>query len=112
MLMASFISTESDLDETCFTRDALILEAAEATSGYIGKENWVSQDGGRRGAAYDWRDQKNLAQFACHPNHLEAKRQYEKWYGGFHVVISEIKKSYGDGALAHLTPNNRLRRAS
>ncbi|MEL6532039.1 MAG: DUF4188 domain-containing protein [Pseudomonadota bacterium] len=112
MLMASFIFTETDLDETFFTLDALILEAAEATPGYIGKENWVSQDGGTRNSVYYWRDQKALAQFARHPKHLEAKRQYEKWYGGFHVVISEIKKSYGDGALAHLTPNDRLRRAS
>lgn len=112
MLMASFIFTETDLDQTFFRLDALILEAAQATDGYIGKENWQSQDGKARNSVYYWRDQKALAEFARHPKHLEAKRQYERWYGGFHVVISEIKKSYGDGAVEHLTPNDRMRRAS
>jgi transcription elongation factor/antiterminator RfaH len=50
-----------------------------------------------------------LGQFARHPRHLEAKRRYTEWYGGFHVVIAEVQKSYGDGALDHVTPNARAR---
>ena len=46
--------------------------------------------------------------FSQHPHHLEAKRQYARWYKGFHIVISEVLRSYGDGAFAHLTPNNRM----
>lgn len=39
----------------------------------------------------------------------EAKRQYQQWYKGFHIVISEVIRSYGDGALDHITPNARQR---
>ena len=45
--------------------------------------------------------------FSMHPRHIEAKRQYKKWYKGFHVVISEIQQSYGDGFFPHITPNSR-----
>nr|WP_281493249.1 DUF4188 domain-containing protein [Yoonia sp. F2084L] len=84
----------------------MIAQAAETTPGFLGKENWVSTDGSIKNAIYYWEDQAALKAFSSHPLHVEAKAQYEKWYGGFHVVISEVVKSYGDGALAHVTPNN------
>jgi len=43
---------------------------------------------------------------------VEAKREYQRWYRGYHIVISEIVKSYGDGAFAHFTPNVRAARAA
>jgi len=107
MLSASFIFTETDLDDEFFALDAKTAAAAEATPGFLGKENWVSADGAKKNSIYYWQDQAALKAFSSHPLHLEAKAQYEKWYGGFHVVISEVVKSYGDGALAHVTPNNR-----
>lgn len=110
MLSASFIFTETNLDDEFFRLDGLIAQAAEQTDGFLGKENWVSTDGTRRNSIYYWAHEAALKAFSGHPLHLEAKAQYEKWYGGFHVVISEIKKSYGDGGIAHLTPNNRPRR--
>ncbi len=107
MISASFIFTETDLDEEFFKLDAMIAEAAEKTPGFLGKEGWVTPDGGKKNSVYYWEDQTALRAFSTHPLHLEAKAQYAKWYGGFHVVISEVIKSYGDGAFAHLTPNNR-----
>lgn len=107
MLSASFIFTETDLDEAFFALDAKIAQAAEETPGFLGKENWVSADGGKKNSVYYWEDQAALRAFSSHPLHLEAKQQYAKWYGGFHAVISEIVKSYGDGAIDHVTPNNR-----
>ena len=107
MFSASFMFTTTNLDEEFFRLDGLILEAAEATDGYLGKENWVSEDGEKRNSVYYWQDREALGQFARHPQHLEAKKQYQKWYGGFHVVISAVTKSYGDGAFDHITPNNR-----
>ncbi|MEM9788690.1 MAG: antibiotic biosynthesis monooxygenase [Pseudomonadota bacterium] len=107
MISASFIFTETDLDDEFFTLDAMIAEAAEATPGFVGKENWVSPDGTIKNSVYYWTDKAALQVFSTHPRHLEAKKKYAKWYGGFHVVISEVVKSYGDGALRHLTPNNR-----
>ena len=48
MLMASFIFTEKNLNETFFALDALIEEAAEATPGFLGKERWVTPEGDKR----------------------------------------------------------------
>ena len=48
-----------------------------------------------------------LREFSAHPSHLEAKRQYQRWYRGYHIVIAEIVRSYGDDAIEHFTPNQR-----
>ena len=107
MLTASFIFTETELDDEFFRLDGLIAQAAEETDGFLGKENWFSEDRKTRSSIYYWDNHLAFKAFSAHPSHLEAKTQYEKWYGGFHVVISEVTKSYGDGALDHITPNNR-----
>ena len=31
--------------------------------------------------------------------HREAKGKYQNWYDGYQIVVSEIEKSYGDGAI-------------
>ncbi|MEM1263659.1 MAG: DUF4188 domain-containing protein [Pseudomonadota bacterium] len=109
MFSASFIFTERELDAEFLELDGLIAAAASATDGFIGKESWVSTDGARRNAVYYWRDRDALRQFSRHPLHIQAKRQYERWYGGFHVVIAEVVQSYGDGHVSHATPNERQR---
>lgn len=35
--------------------------------------------------------------------HLEAKGQYQRWYDGYQIVVSEVTASYGDGRLPHVT---------
>ncbi|WP_237072817.1 antibiotic biosynthesis monooxygenase family protein [Pseudaestuariivita rosea] len=105
--MASFIFTEKHLDDEFFKLDAMIEEAAIATPGFLGKESWIAADQSKRNSVYYWTDKDALDQFARHPLHLKAKRQYEKWYGGFHVVISQVTKSYGDSQFDHVTPNSR-----
>jgi len=49
----------------------------------------------------------NLKAFASIPIHIEAKQKYAQWFKGYHVVISEVIKSYGDAAFQHITPNSR-----
>lgn len=110
MLSASFIFTETALDDEFFRLDGLIAQAAEDTDGFLGKENWQTADGTKRNSIYYWQDQVALQAFSRHPLHQKAKQEYQKWYGGFHVVISEVVKSYGDGAFDHITPNNRPQR--
>lgn len=107
MLSVSFVFEEKELDDAFFRLDALIDEAAAAIDGFAGKESWVASDGGRRCSVYYWRDRDALTQFARHPSHIEAKRQYERWYAGFHIVIAEVMKSYGDGRIDHPTPYER-----
>ena len=110
MLTVTFVFTEKELDADFYRLDALIDAAADATAGFVGKDSWVERDGRRRSAVYYWDDRDALRRFSQHPLHLEAKRQYQRWYGGFHIVIAEVLSSYGDGGLTHTTPNQRARR--
>jgi heme-degrading monooxygenase HmoA len=107
MFSAAFIFEPGTYDERFFALDALIEEAARATPGFLGAEVWKSADGRLSNATYFWETQEALRSFSAHPKHLEAKRQYTEWYKGFHIVISEVLRSYGDGKLAHITPNQR-----
>lgn len=107
MLTAAFIFQPGKRDEEFDRLNALISEAAHATGGFLGEEAWQSADGQLFNATYYWDSMEALKRFSSHPRHLEAKRQYARWYGGFHVVISEVVKSYGDGGVEHLTPNER-----
>lgn len=109
MLCVQFIFEERSLSDEFFALDRLIGEAAEEIDGFLGKDSWVAVDGGRRNSIYYWRDQEALKAFSRHPKHLEAKRRYQEWYSGFHVVVSEVTKTYGDAAFMHITPNDRAR---
>lgn len=112
MFSASFIFEPGTYDARFHALDALIQSAAEATSGYLGLENWHSVDGTKINAIYYWETLAALKKFSLHPKHLEAKRHYQLWYKSFHIVISEIVKSYGDGRLVHITPNQRADESS
>ena len=90
--------------------NALIDAAAQATPGYLGRESWRSPDGVRANATYYWESLDALHGFSSHPAHLEAKRDYRRWYRGFHIVISQVLRAYGDGAFAHVVPDERAPR--
>ena len=109
MLMVSFIFTEKNLDADFYALDKAIDEAARAVPGFLGKESWVASDGSKRNSVYYWENKTALDEFSRNRKHLEAKRRYKEWYGGLHIVISEVQKSYGDGAFSHITPNARQR---
>ena len=107
MYSAAFIFEPGVYDASFHELDALIETAALATEGYLGRETWKSVDGSKTNATYYWDTQESLKAFSSHPKHLEAKRQYQRWYKSFHIMVSQIIKSYGDGALTHITPNER-----
>jgi heme-degrading monooxygenase HmoA len=86
----------------------LIEAAASATPGYLGQETWKSTSGERSNVVYYWSTLESLKAFSAHSKHLEAKSRYQQWYKGFHIVIVEIIKSYGDDVLNHITPNQRV----
>ena len=106
MYSAAFIFMPGNFDDRYYELDALIDTAAKATVGFLGQENWKSDDG-RINATYYWSSLESLKAFSYHPKHLEAKRQYQLWYQGFHIVVSQVLRSYGDGKIAHITPNER-----
>jgi heme-degrading monooxygenase HmoA len=107
MFSAAFIFEPGQYDERFHALDALIESAARANPGFLGSETWHSADGVRVNATYYWTDLASLKIFSNDPKHLEAKSQYRQWYKGFHIVISEVIRSYGDGGFEHFTPNSR-----
>lgn len=109
MYSAAFIFRPGTYDDEFHRLNDLIDEAARSTEGYLGAETWHSADGKTLNATYYWESQEALASFARNPHHLEAKKQYSKWYDGYHIVVSEVIRSYGDNTIPHLTPNDRQR---
>lgn len=107
MLSAAFIFVDGKLDDEFYRLDGLIEKAAQETDGYIGVERWIEPNGKRRNSTYYWRDDEALKSFSQNETHLEAKRQYQKWYDGFYVIISRIEKNYGDGGIESVLPDER-----
>jgi heme-degrading monooxygenase HmoA len=105
MFSAAFIWEPGTYDAEFSELNALIEAAATATPGFIGVEEWRSDDGTRRNATYYWDSLESLKALSMHPQHIEAKRRYAQWYKGYHVVISEVVRSYGDAAFGHFTPS-------
>lgn len=107
MFSASFIFQPGEYDDEFHALNKAIDDVAQANEGFRGSEKWSSADGKKFNAIYYWEDMESLQSFARHPSHIEAKRKYRKWYDGYHIVISEIIRSYGDNNLSHITPNDR-----
>ena len=109
MYSAAFIFRPGTYDDEFHRLNGLIDEATKATDGYLGAETWHSADGKTLNATYYWDSLEALQSFSRDPNHLQAKKQYSRWYDGYHIVVSEVLKSYGDDVIDHLTPNDRRR---
>ncbi len=107
MYSASFIFEPGDYDDEFHALNARIDEVAESLPGFLGSETWLSADGKRRNAVYYWASRESLSAFSRDSRHREAKRQYARWYKGYHVVIAEVQETYGDGGIDHITPNTR-----
>lgn len=107
MFSAAFIFRPGTYDDEFHRLNALIDAAAKSNPGYIGAETWRSVDGKTVNATYYWKSLDALQKFSRHPKHLEAKKQYSRWYDGYHIVISEVLKSYGDDTIIHCTPDDR-----
>jgi heme-degrading monooxygenase HmoA len=103
MYSASFIWEPGEYDADFHRLNGLIDEVARALPGFLGSESWQSADGTRRNAVYYWTDLESLQEFSSHPTHLEAKRQYDRWYRGYHIVVAQVIRAYGDGAFPHIT---------
>lgn len=103
MISAAFIWEPGTYDAEFDALNALIEEAAAAIPGFLGVETWTSDDGRRKNATYYWDNADSLRLLSVHPKHLEAKRRYAQWYDGYHVVIAEVVKTYGDAAFPHIT---------
>ena len=107
MYSAAFIYQAGEYDADFHALNDAINQIARGSSGFLGSESWVSADGVTRNVTYYWADLETLQAFSKHPKHLEAKRQYGRWYSGFHVVVSQVIRAYGDGGVRHITARGR-----
>lgn len=107
MYSAAFIFRPGTYDDEFHRLNALIDQAARNNEGFLGAETWLSKDGRTQNATYYWQSLEALQRFSRDPDHLLAKKQYARWYDGYHIVISQIVRSYGDDTIPHLTPNDR-----
>ena len=73
------------------------------TSGYIGEEACENPETGRASNVYYWQSLEGLHEVMKHPKHLEAKAAQSNWLNGYQVIISQVLRSYGDGAILHPT---------
>jgi heme-degrading monooxygenase HmoA len=101
MLSATFIFKPDTYDEEFQRLDAIIMDVALATPGYIGAERWWSEDRTERSVVYYFESQEALRAFSLDETHLEAKRQSKRWYEAYRVVISEVISSHADGHMEH-----------
>lgn len=111
MYSATFIFDTKQFDDAFHRLDALIASAAKASEGYLGEESWEDPKTGRIANVYYWQTEAGLQQLMSNPHHLEAKRRYSEWLGGYQVVISQVLRCYGDGAISHPStsaPHNTL----
>ena len=99
----TFIFQKRQYDDDFHELNDAVDGIAKATSGYIGKEYWQSPDGQTLAAVYYWKTLEELREFSRSPVHLEAKRRYAEWYLGYHVVVAQVVRVYGDGNLEHPT---------
>ena len=101
MISATFIFRPGQYDEEFHRLDAIIMDVALATPGYVSAERWWSEDRTERSVVYYFESQDALRAFSRDETHLEAKRKSKRWYEAYRVVISEVLSSHGDDELAH-----------
>ncbi|MFT6791519.1 MAG: heme-degrading monooxygenase HmoA [Cellvibrionaceae bacterium] len=109
MYSVAFIFEPGKYDDSFHELNDFIQNFAESMDGFVGKESWQSPDGKIINSTYYWKSEEAIKEFSSHPKHIEAKRQYSKWYNGYHIVVSKIQRSYGDNIISHMTPNERFK---
>lgn len=88
---ATFIFKVKTYDEDFHRLNDKIDEAAKAQDGYLGKNSWIHpEDEEEHAVIYYWESKEAIHQFSNHPKHLEAKQQFDRWYKGYRVFISEM----------------------
>jgi heme-degrading monooxygenase HmoA len=110
VFQACFLFRPGEIDDEFHRRNAEIGARAAAIDGFLGEEAWQSPDGTLRNAVYYWATRDGLDQFVRDAAHRDAKSQQARWYNGYHVIISEVTQTYGDGRLPHVTGDSRRQR--
>lgn len=108
MYSSTFIFAKKQYDDAFYRLDQMIAEMAKEIPGYLGEETWENAETGLVSNVYYWETLEALQQLVTHPRHLEAKAKQGNWLAGYQVVISEVIRTYGDGALRGVPITNIL----
>lgn len=103
MINCQFIFEFLGADDDYTRLDNAIDTYATSLEGYIGTEVWYSDDRRLKNASYFFESMDAVRELAAYPQHIEAKAENQRWYGGYQIVVSEVTTSYGNGKLSHLT---------
>lgn len=103
MFSATFIFDTKQFDDAFHKLDQAIAEAAKRSTGYLGEEVWENPATGRISNVYYWETMAGLQELMKNPQHLEAKAAQANWLNGYQVIISQVLRAYGDGAIPHPT---------
>lgn len=101
MYTATFTFAKGEYDDDFHRLDQAIAEAARAIPGYLGEEAWENSANGLISTVYYWQTLEALQELMSHPAHLAAKARQAEWLEGYHIVIAQVIRSYGDGGIAH-----------
>ncbi len=101
MYSSTFIFAKKQYDDEFHRLDASIAAAAKSLPGYLGEETWENPGNGLISNVYYWESMAALQALMQHPDHLEAKAKHANWLDGYHVVISQVMRSYGNPQLGH-----------
>ncbi|UXY16784.1 DUF4188 domain-containing protein [Chitiniphilus purpureus] len=104
MFSATFIFEKKQYDAEFERLDARIAEAARSHPDFLGEDGWEDPRTGRSAVVYYWRTLDGIQALARDGHHIEAKRGYAQWYKGYHVVIAQVLRAYGDGTFDHPVP--------
>ena len=96
---STFIFAKKQFDDEFHRLDQLIAAAAKALPGYLGEEAWENPGTGLVSNVYYWSSLEALQALMAHPAHLQAKAAHANWLAGYRVVIAEVMRAYGGGAL-------------
>lgn len=102
MYSSTFIFATKQFDDAFHLLDQEIAKVAKTIPGYLGEETWENSASGLTSNVYYWQSLDALQMLIQHPAHREAKAAQSNWLNGYQVIISEVIRTYGDGALEHL----------
>lgn len=96
MIAAQFIFEPGVYDEEFHKLDSSIDDEAKSIPGFLGTDRWVSQDGLTINAIYYFSDMIALTKLGRFDDHRTAKRQVDRWYRGYRVIVTEVTATYGN----------------
>ncbi len=103
MYSSTFTFAKKQYDDEFYRLDAAIAEAARQIPGYLCEEAWENPASGLMSNVYYWDSMEALQQLIVHPIHQQAKAGQANWLAGYHVVIAQVIRSYGNPDLGHRT---------